>query len=255
MQFFKRILKQPDSEVKEVAREERRSGRRYAINPQFPLQAVLSFVGRDQNGVLLSSKRAGWNWKGRLIDFSELGARMQLGPAALAVSGDSCDLRLSLEGFALVVPCHITNMRVQTDGIFFGLKHDIADEVTQNAYRQLLDIVALGATLKPHFKKSKLDDSGYLLEQYASDQPSRLSVWRHHTDKAVTAFEFLLKDCLVRAAEGHRMEYLVGSDAADARQASGTKSTEIHRLFHWVVPNIAPVVPTDVREFLQNYAA
>lgn len=252
MQFFKRILKKPDHEV---APEERRGRQRFAINPDFPLKAVLSFIGRDASGAQLSSTRDGWDWKGRLINFSDLGARMQLGPSVLAAKGDSCDLKLSLESFALVVPCHITNISEQGDGMYFGLKHDIADEVTQNAYRQLLEVVALGASLKPHFKKSKPDDSGYLAEQYASDLSSRLSVWRHQANKAVAAFEFLLKDCLVRAAEGHRMEYLVGADAAEARPVSGTRSTEIHRLFHWVVPNLAPAVPADVRKFLQSYAS
>lgn len=254
MQLFKRILKQPDEEVKEVVRKERRGGKRYAINPEFPLQAVLSFVGRDVNGNLIGSQRNSWNWKGRLADFSESGARMQLAPSVLAASGDFCDLKLNLEGFALVVPCHITNMRVQRDGVFFGLKHDITDEDTQNGYRQLLEIVALGASLRLKSRTPKADESGYLVEQYTSDLPARLSVWRHQADKTVAAFEFLLKDCLVRAAAGHGMEYLLGTDAAAARPASPTKQAEIHRLFHWVVPNIAPAVPGDVREFLQGYA-
>ena len=50
------------------------------------------------------------------------------------------------------------------------------------------------------------------------------------------------------------MEYLLGADAAEARPVSAAKSKEIQRLFRWVVPNLAPVVPTDVREFLQAYA-
>lgn len=256
MQFFKRILKEeePATTAAEVAREERRDRQRYAINPNFPLKAVLSFIGRDANGELLSTKRTGWDWKGRLVDFSEQGARMQLAPSASATRGDTCDLKLGLEGFDLVVPCHVTNIREVDGSIHYGLKHDITDEATATGYRQLLDIVALGATLKPQFKKPKPDESGYLVEQYASDQPSRLSIWRYQKDRAVAAFEFLLKDCLVRAAEGHRMEYLVGPNVAEARQASGLKTGEIHRLFHWVVPNLPPTVPPDVRAFLQGYA-
>lgn len=253
MQFFKRILKQPD-DAPEVEREERRGNRRFPINPQFPLQAVLSFVGRDESGNFLGTQRTGWNWKGRLVNFSEFGASMQLAPSVLAARGDSCDLKLSLERFALVVPCHIINMRIQRDGVFFGLKHDITDEATLAGYRQLLGIVALGATLKPRFKTPKVDESGYLLEQYANDQPARLSIWRHKGGKAVAAFEFLFKDCLVRAAEGHGVEYLAGTAAAEARPASPTKAEEIQRLFQWVVPNLAPAVPPDVREFLRGYA-
>lgn len=170
MSFFKRILKSAD-EPRPVARTERRGGRRHLINPEFPLLAMLSLAGRDVN-------------------------------RNPATSGDFCDLKPNLEGFALVVPCHITNMRVERDGVFFGLKHDITDEVTRNGYRELLEIVALGATLKLKSKTTKPDESGYLMELYASDLPSRLRVWRHEAGQTVAAFEFLLKDSLMRAAKG-----------------------------------------------------
>ena len=256
MQFFKRILKQPDEEVapKAVVQKEGRRAQRYAISPQFPLKAVLCFSGRDGTGAPLSGSRVGWDFKGRLVDFSELGARMQLGPAALGTSGDFCELRLSLEGMVLEVPCQVTNVRVQSEGLFYGLKLDFTDVATRPAYRQLLDIVALGARLKLQFKKPKPDDSGYLVEQYASDQQSRLTVWRDSSDRTMSAFEFLLRDCLVRAAQGQRIEYLSGTDTAEARKATPAKSTEIQRLFQWVVPNLAPAVPADVRAFLQAYA-
>jgi hypothetical protein len=81
-----------------------------------------------------------------------------------------------------------------------------------------------------------------------------LNVWRYCADRAVAALEFLLKDCLVRAARGHRVEYLAGSDAAAAHHVAPSQTTEIHRLFRWVVPNIARVVPADVREFLRRFS-
>ena len=246
MQFFKRILKAPEPEVKGIAREERRSAQRLAINPKFPLKTALSFTDGDDT-------RQRRDWKGRLINCSAVGARIQLGPAALAVRGDYCDLKLSLEGFKLVVPCHITNIRVERDGIHFGLKHDIDDAATQNAYRQFLEIVALGATLKPKFKLSKPDESGYLVEQYAGDSQSRLRVWRDRADRKVAAFEFLLKDCLVRGAREQAVEHLDGT-ATGAQPAAPNKAAEIQRLYQWVVPNLAPAVPADVREFLQYFA-
>lgn len=255
MQFFKRILQPPADEARPASRPERRGGRRHLIGPDFPLLAVLSFAGRDVSGYPAANKRSNWNWKGRLVDISGSGARLQLAPSALAASGDFCDLQLNLEGFALVVPCHITNMRVQRDGVYFGLQHVIADEDTQRGYRQLMEIVALGGTLRPKSKVARPDDTGYLVELYASDLPSRLRIWRHQADRTVAAFEFQLKDCLVRAAAGHGMEYLLGSEGSAARPASPIRQAEIHRLLHWVVPNIAAAVPRDVREFLQVYAS
>ena len=149
---------------------------------------------------------------------------------------------------------HVSEVKFQPVMEALTLHPNVGDVAKLPAYRQLLDIVALGARLKLQFKKPKPDDSGYLVEQYASDQQSRLTVWRDSSDRTMSAFEFLLRDCLVRAAQGQRIEYLSGTDTAEARKATPAKSTEIQRLFQWVVPNLAPAVPADVRAFLQAYA-
>jgi len=49
---------------------------------------------------------------------------------------------------------------------------------------------------------------------------------------------------------GWPAEYLT-----DARAATPAKAVEIKRLFNWVLPNLAPTVPDDVRDFLRHYAA
>lgn len=250
MLFFKRILQEPEG-GRAVARKERRGTQRLAINPEFPLKAVLGF---DRRGGTIApmAMPGGCEWPGRLMDCSAVGARIRLAPAALASRGDFCDLRLSLDGFKLTVPCHVTNLRVESDGVHFGLQHDFKDDAVRSAYRQLLEIVAFGGTLKS-VRKPKPDDSGYLAEQYAGAQ-SRLTVWRKKTDGEVAAFEFRLKDCLVRVARGRLVEYLSGTEAADARPATPAKAGEIQRLFNWVVPNLAAAVPADVRNFLRHYA-
>lgn len=253
MLFFKRILKEPEPTSSTPA-VERRSTKRYAINPAFALKAVLSFIARDDTGAPLSNTRHGWNWKGRLIDCSEQGVRIQMGPGLKVELGDPCDLKLTVDDFALTVPCHLTNIHEQPEGMVFGLKHDIEDEATATAYRQLLEVVALGSTLKLQPKAAKPDASGYLVEIYVSPRPSRLTVWRHPADQSVAAFEFQLKDNLVRGAAGHMVEFLADLDGTGSRPASTEKCLEIGRLFSWVVPNLASVVPDDVREFLKHYA-
>ncbi len=259
MLFFKRILKAPENPPgenpePELPRVERRSTQRFAIQPEFPLKAVISLVGRDDSGAQMSASRHGWHWKGRLIDCSEKGIRIQMGPALRAVSGDACELMLSVEGFELTIPCRIANVHEKEQGLVFGLNHAIDNEADLIAYRQLLEIVALGATLKAQFKHTKPDETGYLLEQFAGDRPSRLSVWRNPSDGSVMAFEFLLKDSLVRAAAAQPAEYFTSEGGAGTQPAAAAKAAEIHRLFQWVVPNLAPAVPADVREFLQYYA-
>ena len=246
MQLFKRILREPAAETPRV---ERRSAQRFALNPEFPLRAVLSFIGRDDTGALMGSSRQGWNWKGRLIECSENGARMQMGPKVKAITGDSCDLLLFVEDFELTIPCHIANIRERDEGMVYGLKYDIEDEATKRGYRQLLEVVALGSTLKLLSKTTKPDESGYLLEHYVSNRPARLTIWRHPANESVAAFEFQLLNTLVRAAVGYNIKYLA---SPGARPVTARKALEIQRLFRWVLPNLAPVVPEDVREFLRD---
>lgn len=252
MLLFKRILKEPEPAADTVPQVERRSSKRYIVNPKFPIKAVLSFIGRDDSGTPMSQSRHGWNWKGRLVDCSEQGVRIQMGPTLKVAARDLCDLKLTIDDFELTVPCHVANIRETPEGPFFGLKHDIEDEATWHPYRQLLEVLALGSTVKLKTRTTKPDESGYLVEHYTSDRPARLSVWRYPADGSVAAFEFQLKDNLVRAAAGHTMEYFNGEDF---RQASAAKSLEIQRLYRWVVPNLASAVPDDVRVFLTHYSS
>jgi hypothetical protein len=253
MLFFKRILKQPDPTANPVPFVERRRTKRYLVNPKFHLKAVLNYVARDESGAPMSHSRHGWNWKGRLIDCSEQGVRIQMGPTLRVEARDLCDLMLTVQDFELTIPCYIANIRENAEGLVFGLKHKIEEEGTWHAYQQLLEVLALGSTLRLHSKTAEPDESGYQVEHYVSDRPARLSIWRDPEDKSVAAFEFQMKDSLVRAAEGYGMGYLTG-DGAESLQPRSAKAQEIQRLFNWVVPNLAQAVPEDVREILQRYA-
>lgn len=239
MQFFKRILQ---SSEKAVAPEKRLSGQRLTVSEDFPLRIALVVGGRDQ-------------WKCRLLNCSEQGMRLQLGASVAATAGWPCDLKLDLEGFELVVPCVISNHRAQGERMFLGLKLAIIDPETLGAYRQFLEIVALGATLKQHVRRSQPAGSEYLVEQYASARCSCLNVWRSPATKMVVAAEFLLKDCLVRVVAGRPLDYFAGTAATEANRATPAQALEIHRLFHWVVPNLSLSVPEDLRKFLQKHSA
>lgn len=259
MHLFKRVFKHPEPEPTVaplgIARPERRHTQRYVVNPKSPITAVLSFIGRDEAGARMSSSRVGWDWKGRLVDFSERGASIQLGAAALAAPGDAGELKLTLRDAVLEIPCEINHVRVQAEGLIYGLRFGELDEATRDTYRRILEILALGIRLRLQFRKTEPDAIGYLVEQYASDRQSRLTVWRNQGDRAVAAFEFLLKDCLVRGADRYPVIYLTGGDPATARRASPARVEEIQHLFRWVVPNLARCVPADVRDFLQRYVA
>jgi PilZ domain len=250
MLFFKRILK-----LSSDAPEQRRTCR-YAVGPKFPLQSVLNLVGRDDTGSLLESTE-GWDWKGKLVDFSDTGVSIQLPLAASALRGDGCCLILRLDNFQLRVPGHVAHVRKLDDSFLYGVKLDFARAQNPQAYRQLLELVALGASLKPEKTKGiKTDASGLVVENYSGDHASRLTVWRGAASRAMDWFEFQMNGCCVRGdARTRALEFAAGRQVKALKPVTGPQSEEIYRLFRWVVPNIARVVPIDVRNSLQQFAA
>ncbi len=242
MQFFKRILQ---SSEKSVAPEKRQGGQRLVVGENFPLRVATAF-GADRDR---------WNWKCRLLNCSEPGVRIETGAAVPAATGAAGCFRIDLEGFELTVPCVVSNHRRQGERMFLGLKQVIGDPVTLAAYRQFLEIVALGATLRQHYRRSRPEGSEYLVEQYVSARHSCLNIWRHPSTAQVAGAEFILRECLVRVMPGHPLEYYAGTDTAKAPRAAPEQALEIHRLFRWVVPNLSLSVPEDVRKFLAKHAA
>jgi hypothetical protein len=249
MLFFKRILDTKKAE----APSDRRVAARYAVLPGFPLKTVLGIVGRDELGQPL--KGEGTDWTGRLINLSFSGARVQMPPTILAQRGDSCQLKLDMQGYLLVVPGRIAHVAERRDSLVLGLTLDLEASSTAVAYRQLVELVALGSSLRLT-KPLQPDASGYLIEEYAGEPSSRLIIWRQMVGRDVAAFEFQLKDCIVRGLAGREgLECFAGTDTKNARPASGAKGEEILRLYQWVVLNLATDVPPDVRDFLQLHAA
>jgi len=253
MLFFKRILdgrKDPGAPV-----ANRRVAARFVVHRQFPVKAVLMIAGRDEAGALLKpDDREGWDWPGRLVNLSTTGARMQVPRSVIVHRDDLGRLKLDVQGYQLEIPCRIAHVVEQRDSYIFGLALDLGDADVKAAYHQLIDLVAMGSSLKL-VKKPKPDESGYLLEQYAGEPATCLSVWRQPAGRVVTAFEFLLKDCFVRGlAADDRLECFTGTEKATARTVTAAQAEEIKRLYQWVVLNLAPAVPAEVRAFLLKHA-
>ena len=250
--FFKRILGTPQAD----APSERRGGNRYAVGARFPMKVILNLQGRDEMGQPLKSQgNAGWDWTGRLINLSVSGARMQVPSTMHAHQGDACQLKFEIEGYQLVLPGRLAHISERRDSFIYGLQLDVGADEHGQAYRQLVDLVSLGATLKPAKPAERDETSGYLVEQYIGEEKSRLDVWREYAGRTIVAFDFRLKEWCVRGLlDRPTLEYFV--DVNDETQpAPAAQTAEIQRLFYWVVPNVATEVPADVREFLQKFAA
>lgn len=214
MLFFKRILTGATPE----AGSERRVSARYAVHPQFPVKAVLNVAGRDTMGRLLTTKMGGgWDWPAIPVNLSATGARLQVPPTVEALRNDNCLLKLDIQGYELLIPGRIAHLGEQRNAIIYGVVLDLSNPGTQRAYNQLLDFVALGASLKAG-KPMKKDKSGYFFERYDGVPSSYLSIWRSIESKEPEAFEFVLKDCMVRALAGNPgVDCLNSTDAATAK--------------------------------------
>lgn len=232
---------------------ERRGRQRHPVSPGFPLKVSLGFVGRDDEGRPLSASSHGWHWKGRLVDCSEVGFRVQLGAEVRATVGEDCELRLSLKDFSVHVPCHVTNLRENDEGMVFGLRHDLQDAAALDDYQQLVETLALASSLRSRTHSPKPDESGYFVEHFGGTKPARLTIWRHPEDESVTAFEMQLRDGFMRAAEGHGLEYFT-IDERGSRAATAVRCHEMHRHYQWVVMNLPATVADDVKKFLQGFA-
>lgn len=251
MLFFKRILNVGTT----AAPSERRNNGRFAVKSGFPAKTVLNIIGRDESGQSLKPKDGkGWDWTGRLLDVSYSGARIQLPPTVLARRGDACDLKILLEGYELHMPAMIAHISQRRDSFVFGLTLNSPASPHARAFRQLVELIAIGATMRPG-RPLQPDASGYLVEEFVSEPDSRLLIWRHFAGREVAAFEFQLKDSRVRGEAGrNQLEYLTGSESA-GRPASKPQGEEILRLYQWVVSNLAASVPADVSDFLRQRAA
>lgn len=201
----------------------------------------------------MSNSRHNWNWKGRLLDFSGEGARIQMGPGVRGHLGDTCDLLLSIEEHQVAVPSQIANITEGSEGPVFGLRHRIESQEVWKDYSVLLEVVALGSTLSLAVRQTSADESGYRVEQYASAWGSRLTLWREARSGRPAAFELVMNDGIVRAAGGSDLEYLAGTEVAQAVPAEREQIIELYRLFHWVVPSLGEVVPADARDFLRRW--
>lgn len=252
MLLFNRILQAATGN--KASREKRRTTR-YELKQEFPLRAVLSLTGRDNFGKpLKASDDKGWDWKGTLVNFSSTGARMALPPAALAARGDDCQLKLALDRYRLVIPARVAHLKEHRDHMVIGLELNLTESETRLAYRQLVDLVALGSSLKL-VKPGRPDSSGYLVEQYAGKEDALLTIWRDSVQQIATAFELKVKEYYIRGtSKTRKMNYLVAGDDKVLKPVAPAMNPEMQRLFQWIIPNLTEAVPADVQDFLRLHA-
>lgn len=252
MPFFRSIL---DFKRDTVQQREQRLSQRYAVGSGFPLKATLALPG---------AAGPAREFPGVVTDLSITGANVQLPATAAAARGESCSLRLELGPHNLAIGGAVAHFRAGPPQASCGLALRFDEFNTQKAYQQLFEAVALGASLAPApAELVRQDAPGEQKEQYRGDEEAQLTVWRRAPGGPINGFEFRMLEYFARGNSlGPVLEVYSQEQVKDEHKAHypapalhslAERSDEIRQLFRWVVPNLAPCVPADVRTFLEKF--
>lgn len=259
MLIFKRIL---NFKEEAVQASEQRQTIRYAVGPTFPFKTVLTLQAHDSDGHLVATDTTGRDWAGRLVNLSSTGASIQIHHAAAGARGEACYLRFSLDSYHLQLAGTIAHFRVYRDYALCGLQFAFPDFPTQKAYLQLLEPVAIGASLTPvDPKKIKQTTPDLHMEQFTGDSSALLTIWRSGAGGPLHSFDFRMNNYGVRWGTGmteldtYGLTDPAGKKSPVPLRLTEAQQEEVRWLFCLAVPNLAKAVPMDVRKFLGQLVA
>ncbi len=232
---------------------ENRLNTRHTPGAAFPLHAYLS-LGR-------------YDWKpAKVLNLSGNGIGLLTARETKAATGQDVRVKVVLGRHEIELDGRLAHVRPQPKGLYCGIGLRFGDFTRQKAYLQLLQPVAIGQSLEAVPPERVVQNEPQLIKQvYRGEGESVLTVWLAKTPGTpLHSFEFQMHDYFCRAgAESGTMEaYLRGTtDSHKGRLSNpvfdvkGGLRKEIRQLFHWILPNLSPEVPDDVRAFLQRFAA
>lgn len=258
MLLFKRIL---NFTRQKVADSEQRGAERYAVGAAVQFKAAVRLARHDSAGRPDPRGRQGPDLPARVVNLSTLGASVQLPAGAEAHHGEDCLFRLDLDGYHLDIPGKVAYFRAFPDHATCGVAFAFDFFEVRKAYLQLLEAVAIGASLAPvKADDIKPDATGLEREVYRGKEAAQLSVWRKEADGEIHRFDFRMNDYGVRWSLGETELETYACGKGPGRKAVGTPLTkaeheEVSWLFCLAVPNLARSVQADVRKFLSALVA
>ncbi|MSU47916.1 MAG: hypothetical protein EXS37_02315 [Opitutus sp.] len=250
MLFFRRIF---DFEKAKVAEQlEHRLNRRYALGAAFPLQATLTVEGRD--------------WPAEVQNVSGGGVGLLVGSDAAVTDGQTARVRLVLADHLLEIDARLAHRKPHEKGIYCGIGLNFGDSSVQKAYLQLLQPIIIGQSLKPVPADRVIQNEPQFIKQvYRGESDSVLTVWlANTTGTPLHSFEFQMHDYFCRATLQFGVLEVYALETVDSPKAkmtnpifdtTGGLEGEIRQLFRWIVPNLAQVVPDNIRVMLQGFAS
>lgn len=262
MLLFKRILNFTRSKVDA---SEQRGAERYPVGAGAQFKVTVRLPKHNAAGRPDPRGRQGPDLPAKVINLSTLGASVQLPASAVAHHGEPCQFRLSLEDYHLEIPGKVAYFRSFPDHATCGVAFEFDFFEVRKAYLQLLEAVALGASLAPvKAGEVRADASGLDQELYRGKEGALLAVWRSGADGEIQRFDFRMNNYGVRWSLGQtELEpYATGTAKPGGKvpRASGAALTreeheEVSWLFCLAVPNLARAVQADVRKFLATLVA
>lgn len=246
MLLFRRILKFRDGSD---TQQELRSVPRYTVGPAFPARCKLGAVGRDEHGQEVAGGRMR-DWGCRLIDVSTTGCRIAMNSGLIVKRGDAVRLDVALGGRQLVFPCQVAHYRWGSEHSVCGLSLDLKGAAAPRAYLQMIESIAIGATLRPDLKTKQLPEApGLKAERFVAHPIGSLLVWHKQDDFVPVYFDLELREHFLRGARTGAIEILPKSAGATGNVTPAQRA-EILEHFGWVLPHLGNEVPPDVRELL-----
>ena len=263
MSLFKSIL----NFTKETAEpKDARAAPRHPVGQAFPFKAVVTLAAHDGEGVLIPGDDKAQDWAGRLTTLSATGASIQLHAAATANRGEPCKFKLSLDGYLLEIPATIAHFRSQPQHALCGFSFNFPNFEVQKSFLQVLEPVALGASLKPVEEKAVKQDAPGLFKEQFTGHSAMLTIWRQGGTNigALHGFDLRMNEYGVRWSEGQPELETYGLAPAEGgkknappvlTKLSDAQQEEVRWLFCLAVPNLGKGVPSDVRKFLGKLVA
>ena len=251
--LFKSIL---EIDKESVPADDKRKMPRYALGDNFAFKTKLTLFS---SGAKINDDK-GKDWSVTPVNLSVTGASVQLSLAAVAFQKEKCQLKFGHGEYLLEIPATIAHFRCCSQYSLCGIVFNFPTPELQQAYLQLLEPVIIGNSLAPI--EAVPDTSGSHVEQFAGiNTATTLSVWRDAPEGQITGFDFRMRHYGVRWSDGAAELDVYGlgePDASGNQEAvalTETQHEEVQWLFCLAVPNLAKVVPLDIRRFLAGLVA
>ncbi|MDB6114102.1 MAG: hypothetical protein JWQ83_1747 [Lacunisphaera sp.] len=263
MSLFKRIL---NFSKATAAPKDSRAAPRHTVGQAFPFKAVLALAAHDGDGVLIPGEDKAQDWAGRLSSLSATGASIQLHAAAIAKRGEPCKFKLSLDGYRLEIPASVAHFRCYPQHALCGFSFNFPNFAVQKSFLQVLEPVAIGASLKPVDDRAVKQDAPGLFKEQFTGHSAMLTTWRQGTlaSGPLHGFDLRMNEYGVRWSEGQPELETYGLGRTEGRRKnaavvltklSDAQQEEVRWLFCLAVPNLSKSVPADVRKFLGKLVA